>query len=83
MRNQLPESEKGTENQGNEKTFLSPPAPPTHTHTHYSSPASFPGQKKIPSPNSDKHQFSPIDIHTFSRDKVMRNNEMITEEKML
>lgn len=25
MRNQVPGSEKGTENQGNEKTFLSPP----------------------------------------------------------
>ena len=83
MRNQVPESEKGTENQGNEKTFLPPPLPHTHTHTHYSSPASFPGQKKIPSPNSDKHQLSPNDIHTFSRDKIMRNNEMITKEKML
>ena len=80
MRNKVPESEKRTENQGNEKTFLSPPS---HTHTHYSSPASFPGQKEIPSPNSDKHQFSLNDIHTFSRDKVMRNNEMITKEKML
>ena len=82
MRNQVPESEKGTENQGNEKTFLSPPTP-RPPHTHYSSPASFPGRKKIPSPSSDKHQFSPNDIHTFSRDKVMRNNEMITKEKML
>ena len=82
MRNQLPESEKGTENQGNEKNFAlstHPPPPPTHTHTHYSSPASFPGQKKIPSPNSDNINFLP----TISIPFQEINNEMITEEKML
>ena len=35
------------------------------------------------SPNSDQDQFSPNDIHTLSRDKVMRITEMITKEKML
>ena len=30
------------------------------------------------SPNSDQHQFSPNDIHTMSRDYVMRINKMIT-----
>ena len=30
------------------------------------------------SPNSDQHQFSPNNIHTRSRDKVMRINEIIT-----
>ena len=35
------------------------------------------------SPNSDQHQFSPNDIHTLSRDKVMRINKMITTQKML
>ena len=35
------------------------------------------------SPNCDQGQFSPNDIHTLSRDKVMRINEMITKEKML
>ena len=35
------------------------------------------------SPNGDEDQFSPNDIHTLSRDKVMRINEMITKEKML
>ena len=34
------------------------------------------------SPNSDQHQFSPNNIHTLSRNKVMRINEMITKEKM-
>ena len=34
------------------------------------------------SPYSDQHQFSPNDIHTLSRDKVMRINKMITKEKM-
>ena len=29
------------------------------------------------SPNGDQHQFSPNDIHTLSRDYVMRINEMI------
>ena len=29
-------------------------------------------------PFSDQHQFSPKDIHTLSRDKVMRINNMIT-----
>ena len=35
------------------------------------------------SPNSDQQQFSPNNIHTLSRDKVMRINKMITIEKML
>ena len=35
------------------------------------------------SPNGDQHQFSPKNIHTLSRDKVMRIYEMITKEKML
>ena len=35
------------------------------------------------SPNSDQHQFSPNNIYTLSRDKVMRIYEMITKEKML
>ena len=30
------------------------------------------------SPNGDQHQFSPNDIHTLSRDYVMRINKMIT-----
>ena len=30
------------------------------------------------SPNSDQHQFSPNNIHTMSRDEVMRLNKMIT-----
>ena len=30
------------------------------------------------SPNSDQQQFSPNDIHTLSRDEVMRINLMIT-----
>ena len=29
------------------------------------------------SPNTDQHQFSPNNIHTMSRDKVMRINKMI------
>ena len=35
------------------------------------------------SPNSDQHQFSPNNIHTMSRDLVMRINKLITLEKML
>ena len=35
------------------------------------------------STNSDQQQFSPHNIHTLSRDKVMRINKMITKEKML
>jgi len=31
------------------------------------------------SPNGDQHQFSPNDIHTLSRDMVMRINKMITK----
>ena len=34
------------------------------------------------SANSDQKQFSPNNIHTLSRDKVMRINQMITKEKM-
>ena len=33
------------------------------------------------SPNGDQHIFSPNDIHTLSRDKVMRIHKMITKEK--
>ena len=35
------------------------------------------------SPYSDQNQFSPNDIHTLAREKVMRIKEMITKEKML
>ena len=35
------------------------------------------------SPNSDRQQFSPNDVHTLSRGKVMRISKMITKEKML
>jgi len=35
------------------------------------------------SANSDQQQVSPNNIHTLSRDKVMRINKMITIEKML
>ena len=34
-------------------------------------------------PNGEQHQFSPNNIHTLSRDKVMRINETITKGKML
>ena len=34
------------------------------------------------SPNSDQQQFSPNNIHTLSRDKVMRINKMIILEKI-
>ena len=34
------------------------------------------------SPNSDQHQFSPNDIHTLAREKVMTVNKMITKEKI-
>ena len=34
------------------------------------------------SSNSDQHQFSPNNIHTLSRDYVMRIDKMITKEKM-
>ena len=34
------------------------------------------------SPNSDQQQFSPNNIHTLSRDKVMRINKMIIIEKI-
>ena len=34
------------------------------------------------SANSDQQQFSPNNIHTLSRDKVMRINKMITKGKM-
>ena len=33
--------------------------------------------------NGDQDQFSPNDIHTLSRDKLKRINEVITKEKML
>ena len=33
------------------------------------------------STNGDQDQFSPNDIHTLSRDKVLRINEMITKKK--
>ena len=35
------------------------------------------------SPSGDQHQFSRNDIHTLSRDKVMKITEMITKDKML
>ena len=34
------------------------------------------------SPKIDEHQFSPNNIHTSSRKKVMRINKMITKRKM-
>ena len=34
------------------------------------------------SPNRDQHQFSPNNIHTLSREKVMRIAKMITKEEM-
>ena len=34
------------------------------------------------SPKSDRHQFSPNNIHTMSRDKVLRINKMIISGKM-
>ena len=34
------------------------------------------------SPNTDQQQFSPNNIHTLSRDKVMRINKMIIIEKI-
>ena len=34
------------------------------------------------SPNSDQHEFSPKDIHTLSREMVLRINKTITKEKM-
>ena len=34
------------------------------------------------SPNSDQHQFSPQDIRTLAREKVMRVYKMITKEKI-
>ena len=34
------------------------------------------------SPNIDQHQFSPNNIHTLSRAKVMRINQMITRRKI-
>ena len=34
------------------------------------------------SPKSDQQKFSPNDIRTFSRDKVMRTNKMIPNEKI-
>ena len=33
------------------------------------------------SAKSDQQQFSPNNVHTLSRDKVMRINQMITKEK--
>ena len=35
------------------------------------------------SPNSDQNQFSSNDIHTLSRDYVMRIDKIITKGKML
>ena len=40
------------------------------------------GYFKPLSPNSDQQQFSPNNIHTLSRDKVMRINKMIVIEKI-
>ena len=33
-------------------------------------------------PYNDEQQFPPNDIHSLSRDKVMRINKMITKEKI-
>ena len=35
------------------------------------------------SPNGDQHQFSPNNIHTSSREKVMRITKIITKKKCL
>jgi len=35
------------------------------------------------SPNSDQHQFSPNNTHMLPREMVMRDNKMITKEKVL
>ena len=35
------------------------------------------------SPKSDQQQFSPRNINTLSKEKVMRFNQMITSGKML
>ena len=35
------------------------------------------------SPNSDQHQFSPNNIHTMLRGKVIRINKMIAQGEML
>ena len=35
------------------------------------------------SPNTDQHQFSPNNIHTMLRGKVIRINKMIAQGKML
>ena len=35
------------------------------------------------STNGDQHQFSPNNIHTSSREKVMRINKLITKKKCL
>ena len=34
------------------------------------------------STNGDQHQFSPDDVHTLSRDMVMRIDKMITKVKL-
>ena len=34
-------------------------------------------------PNNDQHQSSPHNIHSLSRDEIMRINKMITKEKSL
>ena len=36
----------------------------------------------LSSPNSDQQQFSPNNIYTLSRDKVMRVDKMIIKEKI-
>ena len=56
MKNQVPESEKETKSRQWKNFPLSPPPP---THTHYSSPASFPGQKKFPVPIVTNINFLP------------------------
>ena len=46
-------------------------------------PVSFNFPVSLLSLQSDQHQFSPKDINTLSKDKVMRFNKMITWGKML
>ena len=45
--------------------------------------AGMPHVLKPLGPNGDHHQFSPNDIDTSSKEKVMRINKMITKRKCL
>ena len=51
--------------------------------TKFLSPQRVTNEVNPLSANSDQQQVSPNNIHTLSRDKVMRINKMITIEKML